>query len=170
MSASALPHALLVLALLAACSRETPPPASSAPIAQAPEAAASSEAFRGQFAYGEAKEHIQGNNLRAAIGSLEQAIAQNPEFSEAYYQLGAAKTNLAIEEVRYDERSAIQLFREGVAAKKEAHHLMSLNKFYVWNAQQREQAWNDLREALRDADAVLADEASLVVALKMYGS
>jgi hypothetical protein len=47
---------------------------------------------------------------------------------------------------------------------------MSLNKFYVWNEQQREQAWKDLREALRDVDAVLADETSLVAALKMYGS
>jgi tetratricopeptide (TPR) repeat protein len=170
MSSSARPRALLVLALLAGCSRETPAPATSALTAQAPQAAASSEAFPGQFAYRAAKVDIQDNNLRAAVDSLEQAIEQNPEFSEAYYQLGAAKTNLAIEQVRYDERSAIQLFREGVAAKRKAHHLMSLNKFYVWNEQQREQAWKDLREALRDVDAVLADETSLVAALKMYGS
>jgi hypothetical protein len=47
---------------------------------------------------------------------------------------------------------------------------MNLNKYYVWNERQREQAWTDLREALRDVDAVLADEPSLVAALKMYGS
>ena len=127
------------------------------------------EAFAGDFAYQEAKRYIQASDLRGAVTALQRAIAQNPDFTEAYYQLGAAKTNLAIEEVRHDERGAIELFREGVEAKKEAHRLMNQNKYYVWDERQRAQARIDLREALRDVDAVLADEPSLVAALKTYG-
>jgi tetratricopeptide (TPR) repeat protein len=162
--------ALIALASVGGCDREVSPPRPPTPTAAPTEAVAHAEAFPGQFAYLEAKGLIQANDLRAAVISLRHAIEQNPEFSEAYYQLGAAKTNLAIQEVRYDERTAIDLFREGVEAKKQARHLMSLNKYYVWNERQREQAWTDLREALRDVDAVLADEPSLVAALKMYGS
>jgi tetratricopeptide (TPR) repeat protein len=161
--------ALIALASVGGCDREVSPPRPPTPTAASTEAVAHAEAFR-PIAYLEAKGLIQANDLRAAVISLRHAIEQNPEFSEAYYQLGAAKTNLAIQEVRYDERTAIDLFREGVEAKKQARHLMSLNKYYVWNERQREQAWTDLREALRDVDAVLADEPSLVAALKMYGS
>jgi len=167
---SARVFALIVLASIGGCDREVSQLRASAPTAARTQAVVSAEAFPGQFAYQEAKGLIQINDLRGAVNSLQHAIEQNPEFSEAYYQLGAAKTNLAIQAVRNDERSAINLFREGVEAKKQARHLMSLNKYYVWNERQREQAWIDLREALRDVDAVLADEPSLVAALKMYGS
>ena len=162
--------ALIALASIGGCDREVSQPRPPPPQRRGLQAVAAAEAFPGQFAYQEAKGLIQVNDLRGAVISLQHAIEQNPEFSEAYYQLGAAKTNLAIQAVRYDERSAINLFREGVEAKKQARHLMSLNKYYVWNERQREQAWIDLREALRDVDAVLADEPSLVAALKMYGS
>jgi tetratricopeptide (TPR) repeat protein len=162
--------ALIALASIGGCDREASPLRPPAPTAARTETAAPTEAFPGQFAYREAKGLIQVNDLPAAVSSLRRAIAQNPEFSEAYYQLGAAKTNLAIQEVHHDERTAIDLFREGVEAKKQARHLMSLNKYFVWNERQREQAWTDLREALREVDAVLADEPSLVAALKMYGS
>ena len=127
------------------------------------------EAFAGEFAYQEAKRYIHANDLRGAVTALQRAIAQNPDFTEAYYQLGAAKTNLAIEEVRRDERAAIELFREGVEAKKEARRLMDQNKYYVWTERQRSQARVDVRDALRDVDAVLADEPSLIAALKTYG-
>lgn len=161
--------ALIALVSVGGCNREAPSPRALAPAATRAEVSPPSEAFPGQFAYQEAKGYIQVNDLRAAVNSLTRAIEQNPEFAEAYYQLGAAKTNLAIQQVRYDERTAIELFREGVDAKKQARHLMSLNKYYVWNERQRERAWSDLREALRDVDAVLADEPSLIAALKMYG-
>jgi tetratricopeptide (TPR) repeat protein len=130
---------------------------------------ARAEAFAGEFAYQEAKRYIQASDLRSAVTALQRAIAQNPDLTEAYYQLGAAKTNLAIEEVRRDERAAIELFREGVEAKKEARRLMNQNKYYIWDERQRAQARVDLREALRDVDAVLADEPSLIAALKTYG-
>jgi tetratricopeptide (TPR) repeat protein len=161
--------ALIALASVGGCSREAPAPGTLAPAATRAELAPSTEAFPGQFAYQEAKGYIQANDLRSAVSALQRAIEQNPEFAEAYYQLGAAKTNLAIQQIRYDERSAIGLFRAGVDAKKQARHLMRLNKYYVWNERQRERAWSDLREALRDVDAVLADEPGLVAALKMYG-
>jgi tetratricopeptide (TPR) repeat protein len=160
--------ALIALASVGGCNREAPP-RTLAPASTPAEATPPIEAFAGQFAYQEAKGLIQANDLRAAVNSLTRAIEQNPDFSEAYYQLGAAKTNLAIQQIHYDERNAIELFREGVAAKKQARHLMTLNKYYVWNQRQRERAWSDLREALRDVDAVLADEPSLIAALKMYG-
>ena len=131
--------------------------------------AARVEAFPGELAYQEAKRDIQASDLRGAITALQRAIAENPDFSEAYYQLGAAKTNLAIEEVRRDEHAAVDLFREGVEAKKAARRLMDQNKYYVWDERQRAQARVDLREALRDVDAVLADEPSLIAALKTYG-
>ena len=159
-----------MLGLLVACRRESPPsPSVAASTASIkPAVSSASEAFPGELAYQEAKRHIRERDLRAAIQSLQQAIDANPEFAEAWYQLGAAKANLAIEQVRFDEHAAVQLFREGVEAKKQALHLMSLGKCYVWDEGKRKQAWADLQEALRGVDEVLADQRMTVAALKSY--
>jgi tetratricopeptide (TPR) repeat protein len=161
--------AVLAVTLVGGYDREVAMPLMASSAGSQATSAARVEAFPGQLAYQEAKGFVQRGDLRAAVNALQQAIAQNPEFTEAYYQLGAAKTNLAIEEVHRDEHAAIDLFREGVDAKKQARRLMSRNTYYVWNEWQRSQARIDLREALRDVDAVLADEPSLIAALKTYG-
>lgn len=160
----------LMLGLLVACRRESPHPPPAAPSAASiyTGAASTAEAFPGQSAYQEAKGLIRQRDLRAAIQSLQRAIEANPEFAEAWYQLGAAKANLAIQEVRSDEAAAVQLFREGVEAKKQALHLMRLGKCYVWDAEQRKRAWADVQEALRGVDEVLADRRVTVAALKSY--
>jgi tetratricopeptide (TPR) repeat protein len=158
---------VIILVSVAGCDREGPSHTLSP--AGTRSTTGRAETFPGASAYQEAKLYIQASDLRGAVTALQRAIAQNPDFTEAYYQLGAAKTNLAIEEVRHDERAAIELFREGVEAKKEARRLMDQNKYYIWTERQRSQARIDLREALRDVDAVLADEPSLIAALKTYG-
>lgn len=71
---------------------------------------------------------------------------------------------MALQQVRYDEQSAVRLFREAVDAKRTAQQLMSMGKYMVWDERQRERAWSDLSKALEDVDAVLADERSLVTA------
>src|SRR5215470_15126327 len=93
--------AVITVVSLGGCDREGPSHTLS-PTDRRPQAA-HVEAFPGEFSYQEAKRYIQASDLQGAVTALQRAIAQNPDFTEAYYQLGAAKTNLAIEEVRRDE-------------------------------------------------------------------
>jgi tetratricopeptide (TPR) repeat protein len=116
----------------------------------------------------EGKGHVMAGNYAASVASFERAIEQNRDFAEAWYQLGASRSRVALQQVRYDEYSAVRTFREAVDAKRTAKQLMSMGKYLVWDEAQREQAWSDLNKALEDVDAVLADEPSLIAAMHMW--
>jgi tetratricopeptide (TPR) repeat protein len=157
-------------ALLWGCHRQSEPDqaATTAASAQATAQAVEQKPTPGLAAYNEAKDYILSENYQASIVALERAVEQDPDFAEAWYQLGASRTHMAIRQVRYDEQTAVRLFREGVDAKRTAKQLMSLGKYFVWDEPQRTQAWSDLSKALEDVDAVLADEPSLIAALRMW--
>lgn len=118
--------------------------------------------------YNEGKNDVMAGNYQASIFAFGRAIEQNRDFAEAWYQLGASRSRVALQQVRYDEQSAVRLFREAVDAKRTAQQLMSMGKYMVWDERQRDQAWSDLSKALEDVDAVLADERSLVAAMHMW--
>lgn len=119
-------------------------------------------------AYAEAKQHVASGDLESARTALTQAVAKDPQFAEAWYQLGATETNLAIETVNADEGRAVQLFREGVDHKRTAEGLMRQGAYRVWTPAQQEEAWSDLQQGLEGVDELLADDETLVTVLRMY--
>jgi tetratricopeptide (TPR) repeat protein len=162
--------AIAACALAAGCHRQAaaPEPSAAAVSAPAPAAAEEKAEAPGLAEYREGKNHVMAGNYAASILSFERAIEQNRDFAEAWYQLGASRSRMALQQVRYDEQSAVRMFREAVDAKRTAQQLMSMGKYLVWDEAQREQAWSDLSKALEDVDAVLADEPSLIAAMHMW--
>lgn len=136
--------------------------------ARAREAAQAAADTPALAAYEQAKAAIAGGQMRAAVESLQQAIAHDEQFAEAWYQLGAAQTRLAIEAVRSDEELAVSLYRQAVASKQRARTLIEAGSLRVWTPQQVDQVRSDLGHALEDAEAVLADRPSLIAALHLW--
>jgi len=121
-------------------------------------------------AYQEAKQAVGSGDLEGARSALNRAVESDPQFAEAWYQLGATETNLAIQWVNDDEGRAVQLFRDGVDHKRTAEGLMRQGSYRVWTPAQQEQSWEDLQQGLEGVDELLADEATLVQALRMYAA
>ncbi len=63
--------------------------------------------------------------------------------------------------------TALSLFRQAVAAKQRARTLMNEDKWFLYREREREIVRHDVEEALRDADSVMADEETLLVALRL---
>jgi hypothetical protein len=109
-------------------------------------------ALPGRDEYEKAKQAVVDGDTRGAVQFLEQATQLDAQVCEYWYQLGAAKSNLAIEVVNQRLR------------------LMDLGECHIWTQSQQEQARADGEAGLADADAVMQDPASLVMALKMYAA
>jgi hypothetical protein len=97
-------------------------------------------------------------------------VTLDPEFGEAWYQLGAALTTQAVQIVGADEAAAIEKFDAGLAAKKTAGERMGRGALRVWDAFELRQAQEDLDLALADADAVRADRELLIAALYLQAA
>lgn len=126
--------------------------------------------FPGRVAYETAKQAVFRGELEPAIRALEQATSENPDFTEAWYQLGAARSNLAIATVESDESAAVSLFYDAVSAKRQAQLLMDQGLFWVWDEAAQAEARSDLANALEDVDEVMANEEALVAALRIYAA
>jgi len=137
--------------------------------ATAKDAAAAPGERAGLADYRQAGDAVASGDVRRAIALLEHAVALDPEFAEAWYQLGAARSNLAVAEVGVDEPGAVQLFRDAVEAKQRARSLMLLGKTSLWNDAELAQAEADADQALSDVDDVLVDDAHVAAALRLYG-
>lgn len=148
--------------------RQGEPAARQAPAGRRPVAAPTP--FPGKTNYEAAKQAVFRNDMETAIARLEEAVNENADFTEAWYQLGAARSNLAIDTVLADETAAVMLFHDAVAAKRQAQALMDQGIFWVWDAQAQAEARSDLELALEDADEVTANEESLVIALRLYAA
>lgn len=131
-------------------------------------AASTSQDFPGHEAYNLAKQAVYVNDLESAIGHLDRAIAENPDFAEAWYQRGAAKSNRALEMLNYDEAAARDLFRDAVADKRQAGSLFDSNSFFVWTPEQQEESRSDLANGLADVDEFLWDDEKLTMAMRLY--
>ena len=68
-----------------------------------------------------------------------------------------------------DSRSeAVRLFESSVDHETEALRLMHAGRRAVWTPEDLAQAKFDAEQGLRDAEAVLHDKTSLVMAIQMY--
>lgn len=110
--------------------------------------------------------------MTEARRQFDLAIEAEPRFTEAWYNRGATKARLAIEAIRRgDESGAVAIFRESVMDKKRAQELVDQNVWFVYQpGPEQDQVRHDLKRALEDADAVLADEPSLIRALKLWAA
>lgn len=170
----ALPALLLACALAAACGGGDPVGGDAVPLSQAPGGAREAPAPAAQdpalTAYYEAKRCVGADDLEGAKAALLRATELDPQFAEAWYQLGATESNLAIRTVNYDESLAVQLFRDGVDHKRTAGDLMRAGATRVWTPPQLSQAADDLEQGLEGVDELLADEALLISTLKLYAA
>jgi uncharacterized protein (UPF0264 family) len=120
------------------------------------------------LAYRRAREHIASNHLREAVVALKEAIGHDPQFGEAWYQLGAAQANLAIGQVNANADAAVAMMEEAVRSKKHARNLMNAGELRVWTPAQTAQARSDLDNALADIDQVMGDRTSLIAAMEIW--
>jgi tetratricopeptide (TPR) repeat protein len=118
--------------------------------------------------YQEAQGLVYIGNLEEATASLERAVAAQPDFTEGWYNLGATYSNLAVREAGagYDD-AALEHVKKAVDAKARARDLMGANIWFLYDESQRQTVRDDVAHALEDAQAVLADPASLLVALRL---
>jgi tetratricopeptide (TPR) repeat protein len=123
-------------------------------------------------AYVDAKIAIRAANLDEARNLLKQAVEVQSDFTEAWYNLGATTSRLAMAAaVDSRDQEAIALFREAVDEKRRAQALVDEGKWFVYKTrEEQDQVIFDLRHALEDADAVLADEASLLAAMRIWAA
>src|SRR5262245_28591532 len=119
--------------------------------------------------FGEARDFAAAGKLDEARTSLEAAVTAEPEFTEAWYNLGANLTDLAVREAgrNDDPKPALALFKKGVAAKLLARALMEDGKWFVYGEKERAVMRADLQAALRDVQKATADDETLFLALRM---
>jgi hypothetical protein len=102
-----------------------------------------------------------------ALRLLQQSARANPRLAEAWYELGRRKVELAPEIVKTDELQGTQVFREGLEAEKEALRLLDAGNVTIWGAAEEDQARALLAVDLANVDETLADQDSLLRALRV---
>lgn len=119
--------------------------------------------------YEAAKEAYRAGDLATMAGHLERAVAIQADFTEAWYNLGACRSNLAQEAaVAYSDVEAVQLFRAAVDAKRRSKELMDRGVWYVYlTPREQQEVRSDVQHALEDVDAVLEDQQALLTALRL---
>ncbi len=118
--------------------------------------------------YREAQQLVTAGDLDRAQTAFEAAVAAQPDFTEGWYNLGATYSNQAVRDVAQGrDLLALDSVRRGVTAKSRARDLMNADVWFLYDASQREVVRHDVAQALADADAVLADPESLIVALRL---
>lgn len=119
--------------------------------------------------YEAGRDAVRSGDLASGAAHLERAVALQPDFTEAWYNLGAALSNLAIQATRAgDEDLAVRLFRKAVDSKKRSKALMDRGVWYLYGPADQAEVRSDVQNALEDADDVLADEKSLRAALRIW--
>ena len=147
-------------ALLAGCGKGISPPPAPSPAAVPVKKAE----IAGVGIYREA---LAARDSEEALRLLEQAVRANPRLAEAWYEVGRQKLKLAPDIVKLDELRGIQIFREGLEAEKEALRLLDAGKATVWNAAEEDQARAMLATDLANVDETLADQESVLRALRV---
>jgi tetratricopeptide (TPR) repeat protein len=150
---------LLSVAAPAGCGKGGPPKAP-APAAQPVQRAE----IAGVAIYRRA---LAAQDAEEALRLLEQAARANPKLAEAWYELGRRKVKLAPEIVKTDELQGTVLFREGLEAEKEALRLLDVGNVTIWGAAEEDQARAVLSTDLAYVDETLADQDSLLRALRV---
>jgi tetratricopeptide (TPR) repeat protein len=120
-------------------------------------------------AYAAAINNVKSNDLEAAESNLKKAVSLKPDFTEAWYNLGATQTLLAIGMAKDEKNNeAVSKFREAVDSKKRSRELMDRNIWYIYKDQEQNNVRHDVKEALEDIEKMLANETGLLFMLKIY--
>jgi hypothetical protein len=151
---------LFTAAALTGCGKgSSPPPPTPAPAAMPVQ--------RAEIAgVGTYREALAAQDSEETLRLLEQAVHANPHLAEAWYELGRLKVKRAPDIVKTDELHGVTTFREGLEAEKEASALLDAGKVTVWTAVEEDQAREVLARDLLNVDEVLADQESLLNALR----
>lgn len=173
-TAARLAIGLLGLLVVTGACRATPPaPQAATPAATPVATVTSSPATAGlnpdaRAAYDLGLGAAREGDLASAARGFSRAAELQPDFTEAWYNLGAATSRQAAEVAgRGHDAEALQLFRAAVGHKRRAGELIASDTWWIYDEGQQAVVRSDLENALRDADAVLADEKSLLIALRM---
>jgi len=106
-------------------------------------------------------------DLDERLHLLELAVRANPRLAEAWYELGRLKVRRAPVVIKTNELQAVAMFREGLEAEQEALRLLDSRKLAVWTSDEEIQARESLATDLANANEVMADQDSLLNALRM---
>ncbi|MFC1852057.1 hypothetical protein ACFL27_17830 [candidate division CSSED10-310 bacterium] len=130
------------------------------------------KSFPGQEEYFAGRTAGNQGRFEESIQYLEEAVTKNPALLEAWYDLGASRTRLAIIRANEDlDDEALSLIRSAFDAKQTAHDLIQQNKWTLWTESwQQNQVISDLNNALEDADEIYHDDETLLSALRLWGS
>ena len=148
----------LTAVLICGCGRK--PPAPPPPTVVVPHQIAGLKSYQEGLAALGADDQEQAQRL------LLDAVHQNTNLTEAWYELGHLKVTMAQGLFKTDELRALVLFREGMQFEQQALKLLDEDKITVWKPADVEQAREKMELDLRDADRALADEDSLREALR----
>jgi hypothetical protein len=118
--------------------------------------------------YEDAKDAVYQRDYLRAERDLANAVKIKPDFTEAWYNLGATQTHIAIEIVNSSEQGAVEKFREAVNSKKTARSLMMDGKWFEYTGDQQTEVRYDVEQALEYADDVLNHEAALIDMLRAW--
>lgn len=168
--------ALAGLALAPACRAPAPAPAPQAKSPAETPAAPPAAAPARSPALGEYEEAqrliLAEQDIVAGIARLERAVALDPGFGEAWYQLGTARLTTAAATRTVDRAHALAAARRGVADCRRALELAVHGSLRVWDAFELADAVADLREtlALFGDDAQLADDQRAGAALERWAT
>lgn len=154
---------LLVLATgLAACGKPSPHPQN--PTANSVVMPVQTAEIAGVRTYREA---FATEDLDERLRLLELAVRANPRLAEAWYELGRFKVRRAPVVIKTDELQAVAMFREGLEAEQEAQRLLDSGKVVIWTGEEEIRARESLSIDLANANEVMADQDSLLNALRM---
>jgi tetratricopeptide (TPR) repeat protein len=156
--------AILLSALICGCGHDRKPPA--APPPQTGPAPAQYNELAGLKAYRAGLAALAADDLDKAQSLLLDAVHQNKDLAEAWFELGHLKVKLAPGMMQTDELKAMVTFREGLQFVQEARKLIDQDKIAIWTPAEVDQARVKMESDLRDADRALADEESLREALR----
>lgn len=120
-------------------------------------------------AYENAKHAVKIRDLKSAEGYLKKTVKLKPDFTEAWYNLGATQTRIAVDLAREDlDEAALSKFREAVLSKKRSKELMDRNIWFIYKDYEQDEVRSDVKQALKDVDEVLENEQALLFALKIW--
>ncbi len=122
------------------------------------------------LSYEDAKDAVYNRDYERAEQDFQNALRLKPDFTEAWYNLGATQANHAIAMINDSEHAAAEKFREAVESKKKARDLMMADKWFVYEGDERTEVRYDVEQALEYADELVANESHLVEALHMWAS
>lgn len=122
------------------------------------------------LAYEDARTAVYLRDYARAERDFLLAVQLQPDFTEAWYNLGATQANMAIELVNYSERAAVDKYHDAVNSKKTARSLMMDDKWFVYTGDERTEVRYDVEQALEYSDEIASHEAELVEALHLWAS